>query len=321
MKKAFKYIIKLAAASTAAVLVLFVICCFYYNLPVHYTNEQGYTDYLWEPDKQYYKMTEGFGRGKTNNEGLMNTQDYNGQRIGVLLIGSSQIEGQCVKQSETVVSYYNSIDGFNSAYSIGVSGHDFCRCVQNLDKSLERYRPEECAVIEISDIALSEEDIENALNNEIPRLNSVENKYVIMLEKIPLLRHAYNQLDNALHKSDESVQEAEVQKTVNTEKLEELMQYISSLEEKYDTRIIILYHQAPELVNEAQTVCEKEWSTVCEKYQIEWLSVCDDFEQAEENGIYCYGFLNTLPQQGHLNKNGNKIIAERLYEAVNKGER
>ena len=320
VKKTVKFILKLAASAIISAAVLCTVCYFYYNLPVHFTNEKGYTDYLWEADKQYYKCTEGYGSGKTNNEGLLNAVDYTGQKFDVLLVGSSQFEGQCVKQSETIASYYNEMSDGSFAYSMGVSGHDFCRCVQNLDKALERYQPKECTVLEISNLLLKEEDMDGALNGEIAKLNSVENKYIVMLEKIPLLRHLYNQMDNVLHKNVSSGA-SEQEEPLNTEKLEALIQYVSSLKDKYGTRIVIVYHQTPELVDETQKAYEQEWSLLCSKYGIEWLNVLEDFESSAENGVYCYGFINTLPQKGHLNKNGNKIIAERLCEAVSGGKR
>ena len=94
MKKISAWILKALAAGLAALLLLNIWCYFYYNVPVHYTNETGATEYRWESNKFYRKGTEGFAFGRTNNEGFNNLSDYEpGQEIEILLMCSSHMEG------------------------------------------------------------------------------------------------------------------------------------------------------------------------------------------------------------------------------------
>ena len=50
-KKIGKYLIKLFISAVVSFIIISLICFFYYNIPVHYTNNEGYTDYIWEKTK------------------------------------------------------------------------------------------------------------------------------------------------------------------------------------------------------------------------------------------------------------------------------
>ena len=92
-KRFFLWLGKAAVAGILAFLLLSLFCFFYSNIPIHYTNPTGSTEYRWEAGRFYSRFTEGFALGKTNNDGFNNLRDYTpGEQIDVLLMGSSHME-------------------------------------------------------------------------------------------------------------------------------------------------------------------------------------------------------------------------------------
>ena len=105
MKKFFGWLIKAGIAGMIAFALLCAFCFFWYNVPVHYENPTGATEYYWQEHKFYSKGTEGFALGKTNNEGFNNLKDYSeGEHINILLMGSSHMEGFNVAQDENTAA-------------------------------------------------------------------------------------------------------------------------------------------------------------------------------------------------------------------------
>lgn len=88
-----KLIGKILFSGVITFAILEFLCFFYYNPPIHYTCQDGATDYVWEASNAYADYTEGMGRGRTNNEGYVNPFDYSeNMPIDILILGSSQME-------------------------------------------------------------------------------------------------------------------------------------------------------------------------------------------------------------------------------------
>ena len=110
MKKVAAWIMKAIAGGVIALLALNAFAMLYYNVPVHYTNPDGATEYKWETSTFYSKGTEGFAWGVTNNDGFNNLRDYTpGERIDILLMGSSHMEGFNVAQDENAGAVLNTL--------------------------------------------------------------------------------------------------------------------------------------------------------------------------------------------------------------------
>ena len=108
--KILKWLIKAFVAGCIAFALLCAFCLLWYNVPVHYDNPSGATEYVWESRKFYSKGTEGFALGRTNNEGFNNIKDYNeGDEIDILLMGSSHMEGFNVAQDENAAAVINQL--------------------------------------------------------------------------------------------------------------------------------------------------------------------------------------------------------------------
>lgn len=321
MNKKLFYCLKILISALVSASILLGISCIYYNVPVHFSNKESFTDYVWEQDKFYSRATEGFAYGKTNNEGLNNIDDYTGQDIDILFIGSSQFEAFNVSQKDSACAKLNEkFDNEYYAYNIGVSGHDFYACFQNFEAAMEKYTPKKYVIVECEDLFLSNENLEKAIDNSYPELYSADNKYIIMLEKIPLLRHYYNQFDNVLHSSG-GVKAGNTEKPYEdiSQNLDTVIEKMKKTADKYNTELIILNHQSLTKYSDKIAEQSKLWQDICTNNGVVFLNTNNYFFNSFKNGNYVYGFINTLPEEGHLNKNGNELIAQAIYDYI-KGE-
>ena len=81
---------KLILAGITAAVILSAIMFAYDILPVHYENTKGNTDFTWEPNGIWVKMTEGISFGKFDSDGFNNPQVIHNPDI--VIVGSSHME-------------------------------------------------------------------------------------------------------------------------------------------------------------------------------------------------------------------------------------
>lgn len=67
--KTLKSILIFLLSGITAIIILNFILLFYYNLPVHLSNPDNTTDYIWESNGNWIKMTEGISWGKMDTSG------------------------------------------------------------------------------------------------------------------------------------------------------------------------------------------------------------------------------------------------------------
>ena len=193
MKKLFTWIGKAAVAGAAALLLLCLWCSFYFNVPIHYTNETGATEYKWESHKFFRKGTEGFAFGRTNNDGFNNLLDYSpGEQIDILLMGSSHMEGMNVGPEENTAAVLNRLfAGEKYTYNIGTSGHTLIYCLSNLEAALDTYAPGSYVVIESRTVSFETEELEELVEGTVSPIPSRTGGLVELLQRAPYLRLIY----------------------------------------------------------------------------------------------------------------------------------
>ncbi|MDR2392966.1 MAG: hypothetical protein LBD93_02255 [Treponema sp.] len=319
--------IKVITAGSIAFLVL-TLCCFaYYNLPVHSSSKTGTTDYVWEKHAYYSKMTEGFGYGKMNNEGFNNLADYHGQRVDLLVMGSSQMEGTNVVQHKTAVALLNTLfDTSKYAYNIGISGHDFPHIVNNIERAIQYYAPQEYVIIETGSLRFDIPSLEDALTARMQRIPSYGSKILFYLQKIPSLRLLYSQYKSFVGtKTQESIAVSPdmASKEVYLEILNRVMNKLQHLRIDYRVNILIFYHPHLLLTRDGDASAETNGEDIalfkqaCTDYGIYFVDMTDIFLDAYRNyHILPHGFTNTAVGVGHLNKNGHSMIANALFRQI-----
>ena len=330
MKKILPWMLKALAAGLAALLLLNIWCYFYYNVPVHYTNETGATEYKWESGKFYRKGTEGFAFGRTNNDGFTNLSDYEpGQEIEILLMGSSHMEGMNVPQEDNAANLLNLLfEGEKYVYNIGTSGHTLIYCLSNLEAALDTYEPGEYVVIETRDLAFSQEELEALVSGTVEPIPSRTGGLVELLQKLPYLRLIYTKYFNEDGGDDA---DGSGISTIDSQALDKLTaQALSRAAEscrEHGVQLILVYD--PTVYADSQgrgyTQTEAEdlerFTACCEASGIAFVDLTESFLQGyEQQHKLPYGFLNTRPGMGHLNSWGHELFAGAVFQTINELE-
>ncbi len=313
-----KQIINITISSLLAFIILNVFCFFYYNVPIHSKSADGASDYVWEKNKYYCSATEGISWGKTNNEGYFNISDYEGD-VDILVMGSSHLQGLSVKQEDNVSTILANLTNKN-VYNIAVAGHNFKVCTANLDSALNKYKPD-IVVIEASRLVFSLEEIEKTISGHLSEISSSENKIINFLQKSDFLRLTYSQLESFMNNSKGS--SSSIENDIDEENTGRLLKYISDISNKYNVKVIILYHPTVSL-NEDGTLLansnidvSNSFKNLCEENGLSFIDMSNRYqEEYKKNYTVPSGFINTAVASGHINKYGHRMIAEELYKAI-----
>lgn len=325
----FKWLIKAAAAGILALLLLCALCFFYYNVPVHYYNETGATEYRWEGSKFFRKGTEGFAFGRTNNDGFVNLSDYSaGEKIDILLMGSSHMEAMNVSAKENTAAKLNELfAGELYTYSIGTSGHTLCYCVKHLDAALSTYAPGEYVVLETAAVEIPAEELEAVLLGTLPEIPSQSGGLIGLMQKLPYLRLFYMKyvkgINNDGEASADETAEPVMTETDRAALLDSFMAKIKSRCSEHGVQPIIVYHSQllfddnGEAYTDTDADALSAFSEKCESNNISFINLEDSFIQAyQQYHRLPYGFANTPPGAGHMNSWGHMLFAQSVYDAI-----
>lgn len=316
-----------------AFLILTAFCYLYYNIPVHYENPSGSTDYKWEANAFYSRGTEGFAWGRTNNDGFTNMFDYDEDtRIDVLVMGSSHMEAHQVAQNESTASRLNALLTEDTVYNIGVSGHHLLNCAGNLDAAIKAYQPSKYVIIETDSVLFSDEELSRAIDGTTAEIPSHTGGIVGLLQKNPYLRLIYGQIDNFLRargNDDEDTEEAVLTSAVSADKennenlLNALLRKMSLSAGDRGVQIIIVYHPGTKVEADGSlrlTGGERvrfQFQELCETNGIIFMDMSARFAaEYAERYVLPYGFSNSSVGSGHLNKYGHAMIADELYKLI-----
>ena len=307
--------------------ILTSFCLLYYNLPARSPAIGGATDHAWEKNKFYSRGTEGFALGQTNNEGYINSYDYqDGMNIDVLVMGTSHMEGYNVAMDENAAYQLDLLLEDDVVYNIGMSGHNFLTCTQNFEAAIEKYNPQKYVVMETTAVSYSVDKLQKAVDGTIEEISSNTDGILGLLQKIPLLRLLYSQFSNwkstsAPNKSNSNSQN---QSESDCEDLYlSLLNNLAQTAKAHDVQLIIFYQSNvyidPEtglaVIKDAESI--QRFASYCEKSGIQFVDMSERFAtEYNQNRILPHGFANTSVGQGHLNKYGHRMVAEELSKIM-----
>lgn len=333
MKKTFAWLLKAAAAGLIALTALCLFCALYYNVPVHYANETGATEYYWEPNRFYSKGTEGFALGRTNNEGFNNLRDYSeGEKIDILLMGSSNMEGFNVAQEDNAAAQLNALmDGEKYTYNIGTAGHTLPYCIKHLRSALARYAPKDYVVIEANAVGFAPEELEAVLEERLPDIPSHSGGAIELLQKLPYLRLFYTKYVKGMNDGDavdageKAAEKADAENYARL--LDALMEKVARECEAAQVQPMLVYDPAIRVDKEGNAYVETDeeqlgaMRTACEKNGVLFLDLGGAFlTEYNENYRLPFGFTNTEPGGGHINKWGHRIFAQEVCRVIRETE-
>lgn len=345
IKKTLKALGKTVVAGIVASLILTLLYFFYDSTPLIYPNRDSTTDYKWESNTLYFYGTEGYGWGKTNNEGFMNMFDYdNGMKIDVLIMGSSHMEALQVGMRQSTASKLNALLENETVYNIGFHTHPFTTCARNFRSALNKYQPTKYVVIETPEALFSNEKIALAISEEKPtfKMPSYTDGIIGFLRKSsPFLRRMHKKMKEYYaswlaireyyaswlagdEKGAEGLQNFAESDTVTNEKsLDDLLRKMSTLAEEYGTKVIIAYHPYISIASDGTMNLNDDENAItqfkrlCNANGMLFLDMSERFkEEYEKNYILPYGFSNSPVGQGHMNKYGHAMMAEELYKLI-----
>jgi hypothetical protein len=190
MGKRLKQFMKISGVLLCAFIMLNVFCFFYFNPTVHYPTLSRATDYAWEPDAFYSGGMEGFAAGHTDKLGYIN--DRAGGAIDGLIMGSSHMEAKNVSRNGNTVAQLNAMYGGElHFYNIGISGHDFLRCVRNARDAAMTFQPRLSLIIETNNVEFDYEAMNAVIDGTYPYLESYTGGIIGFLQRFPFLRRIY----------------------------------------------------------------------------------------------------------------------------------
>jgi len=323
--------LKIATAGLIAFIILNAICIFYYNVPIHNASKTNSTDYIWEKNKFYSRGTEGFAWGITDKNGFNNLETFKQGEIDVIVMGSSHMEGFNVAHDKNTTAIMNSkfrASGIDmNVYNIGISGHTLVRCLNNLENVINEFGPQKYIVIETQSVEPSVDIIKSTLDGTLTPMASHSEGIMGMLQKSPYLRLVYAQLKNAQENNVTSVvskdQEIDNDKNEMCHLLNLLMEKSAKICNEAGTELIIFYNCSISIDEQGKTIERKnsdsieQFRMICENNDVIFIDMYEVFkENYEETYKLPRGFSNSKAGSGHLNEEGHRVIAEKLFSVI-----
>ena len=327
VQNALKQFVKIFFAWCVSIVILSFLFLVYYIMPVHEKNINGGTDYVWQPNSFWVKMTEGVSFGRLDSLGFNNDSVVNNP--DVLVLGSSHMEAMEVLQYEnTSALLQHFLKGKYSVYNKGISGHSFYKVCQYLPVNLNMYHNKPKYVfIESSTINISREHVEQIFSKKIKNKKSYDTGFIGTLQKIPFFRLIYLQYDSGLFKiftpnRGKKINAQNKNDVIDPKPYHQLFEYLENLEKEYGTQIIIAYHPTGKIQKDGSIEFKaserlKLFSQVSKKYGITFVDLTDDFEKMFYTEYHvAHGFVTGRLEYGHLNRYGHECMAKAVYKSI-----
>ncbi len=333
--KITKYLLKCVEAGVISLVLLCGFAAVYDNSPIAAVQPNSTTDYRFVPESGWSFMTEGFGYGKTDGLGYNNAYFDNLKKPDVVFIGSSHTEALQVPQNANFVYLLNRKFGEDQdpdndlkCLNLGISGHSFEICASNFEYVIEEFPDAKYVVIETSNVAFSESQLDSLLVGEFYTPMEERSFLYKAAQRVPyarLLVKKIRDLRAVRPAASDSGAESDKQEDLGLyrEKMGAVLKKLSVAASEKRIGLIILLHEEIGISEngEAITIKDQEYKTVfkdcCAQYGIEVVDVTVDFmEHYEKNSELPYGFSNSTPGSGHLNKVGHQVIADAFYDKL-----
>lgn len=323
---------RLCASGFSAAVILNLLFAFYYRLPLHHDNPLHTSDYVWEANATWVKLTEGISWG------LMDSDGFNNRAVvtnpDVLILGSSHMEATNVSQNENTASRLQALLSENGSaftvYNRGISGHHFLKCAKYLD---ENAKPESVKVIaiETAKVDFTAEEIENLFTDKIDFTPSYSTGILFYLQKLPLFRLFYLQVHDGIlnlflpKKVAPANSETDSQTTaIAPAKIgayEKLFAYIAS--HAHGKRVIVFYHPTgtPDATGNLAYDTDRDalsaFSAAAHTHGITFIDLTSATERLwQTEHKTTHGFCTGTAFSGHLNRNGHALAATALAEVI-----
>lgn len=337
-------ILKQTAGWIAAILIAAFICnttCFaFYNPCQDIPRSQGSTTGYLLPESGGVYGLEGYCIAHVDENGYVN-RDMERSDDYYVVAGASHTEGLFIPFKYRFSDRLNDIlydDDKLHFVNIGKSGNYFSVVLQHLDGILGEFPDAKGIIIETDSLAYDTKalydsmiqagyDPDETASSILSQYTAKQKAVIRTKQALPLIRELHKQYftylgsKKAPSESDildpefwQSEYDGDFEEALNT-----LMGYIRS---KTDKRIIVLFHPAVRLEADGSMTClsnnaEDYYKRVCQNHNIDFIDMTDTFTEAyEKDHIIPYGFSNTTPGDGHINRAAHEMIAEKIAEVL-----
>ena len=190
MKKCMGFCLKVIISGVLALVILSLLCLYYYNPPIAEPQPEGYTNFKFVPNSSWSFMTEGNGHGVVNSLGYNGVQDPIDGKKKICFLGSSQTEALQVDTEQNFVSLFESmLDSEDyQCLNLGISGHSFDIIASNFRNFADSFQDVSHVVIELSNVEFSDEQLEKMLNEEYHSDLEQHSSLYQLMQRIPYMR-------------------------------------------------------------------------------------------------------------------------------------
>ena len=343
MRKFFLYMCKCFIAAVVSLIVLSLVSTIYFNPPIAKEQPDGITNFRYIPDLKWSYMLEGYGNGKTDNMGYNNAYHSDSSNPDVVFAGSSHLEGLQVPATANCVYLLNemfdkddSSDNNFKCLNLGISGHFFEVTSSNYQYIADEFKDAKYIVIEVFDAKYSPDVLDEIIEDKFRSPMEIKGFIYETLQRVPYFRLMYKKINETMAVEspvvtveDKENVSVDKESAINsyTEKMNIILDEISGISAGNNIVPIILMHERfyenedGEIIMEMYAVYKKAFKECCETNNIKVIDVSSDMvAEYEENLSLSYGFSNSAPGEGHLNKTGHRVIAEAVYKYINEME-
>ena len=343
MKKILLYICKCFVAAIISLVVLSLLSVIYFNPPIAVEQSEGITNYKNIPDLKWSYMLEGYGRGKTDSMGYNNAYYRDLSNPDIVFAGSSHIEATHVPENANCVYLLNemfdkdNIDTNNfKCFNLGVSGHFFETTSSNYEYIAKKFNGAKYIVIEIFDAKYSSDMLDQIIQNKFHQPMVKKSFVHDISRRISFVRLMYKKMNDTISAKNVSVnadtavvngdnKEAEINNYI--EKMNIILDRIAKISEENDIVPIILMHErfwlneTGDIIMETDATYKNAFKKCCEAKGLKVIDVSSNMiDEYKDTYQLSYGFSNSVPGEGHMNKTGHRIVAETVYEFINEME-
>lgn len=329
IRRSMIYLLKIIFSISISLGILSLFTYVYLYDGVHIENETNATDYKWESNQYKATMEEGYVWFRMDENGFNNAYEALDE-IDILLMGSSHMEAGNLSPKANVGYKLNELVPDMYTYNIGISGHTIYNCVNNIENAVKLYLPKKYVILETSTVDLDIDNMVAVLENKFERHPSYDSGWLYWLQKnIPATKALYKKLDEWYNCYTENktvtkvtTEEKQTEQNYSDIVLEFLEKAVLPVKTQ-DCKLIIFYHPDTKVDENGEW---KEYTNkdsldvfrdACLKKDIVFVDMTEEFKALyEQDHILAHGFINAAVGEGHLNKFGHAIIAQRLTKEI-----
>ena len=343
MKKTVKFLYKCIIAGVVSTVLLSLLSLIYYNPPIATQQADLITNFKYKENSKWSFMLEGFGYGMTDELGYNNAYYKDCSQPDIIFMGSSHLEALQVPQDANCVYLLNEkFDKDTLSYNdfkclnLGVSGHALEVSLSNFEYVIDKYKDAKYIVIETSNVEFSPTMLDEIAEGKFHDPEEKKGFIHKTAQKIPYIRLLYKKINEATlsnNVADENAGNGILQLNddsdigIYIDKMKVILNKIAKLSSENNIKPVVLIHQRfwedsdGNIITANKEAYINAFKKCCENNGIKVIDVTKPMIDCyKTNFNFSYGFSNTAPGEGHLNKTGHRIIAEEVYQSINEME-